>query len=117
MVCVFAIAISVSACREINSSLGTGTTNASSSSSDYVKNEMNTGPVTIRTNIPENEMSNEQIKQFEDANPNIKIERVILESTKLEAQIATGDAPDIIRVNGVNELASFVIQGLSLIKI
>jgi multiple sugar transport system substrate-binding protein len=114
MVCVFAIAISVSACREINSSLGTGTTNASSSSSDYVKNEMNTGPVTIRTNIPENEMSNEQIKQFEDANPNIKIERVILESTKLEAQIATGDAPDIIRVNGVNELASFVIQGVAL---
>jgi multiple sugar transport system substrate-binding protein len=116
MVLVPVIAISVSACGFNSSDKEGSTSNTKSSTvvSGSAISGKNAEPVTIRTNIFEKEMSNEQIKEFEKANPNIKIEREMSEPTKLAAQIATGDAPDIIRTNGVVSLSSYVIRGLAM---
>ncbi|MBO9605113.1 MAG: sugar ABC transporter substrate-binding protein [Paenibacillaceae bacterium] len=70
--------------------------------------------VTIRISLVESEISKDDIAAFEAANPTIKIVREDVTATKLAAQIATGEAPDIIRVNGVQELPSFVIKGVAL---
>lgn len=70
--------------------------------------------VNIRISLVESEISKDQIAEFEAANPNIKIIREDVTATKLAAQIATNEAPDIIRVNGVQELPSFVIKGVAL---
>jgi multiple sugar transport system substrate-binding protein len=71
-------------------------------------------PVTIRFNMGDGEITKDQIKEFEAANPNIKIQREDVDATKLAAQLATGEAPDIIRMTGVNDLPSYVIRGIAM---
>ena len=60
------------------------------------------------------EITKDQIKDFETANPTIKIQREDVDTTKLAAQLATGEAPDIIRMTGVNDLPSYVIRGIAM---
>ena len=60
------------------------------------------------------EITKDQIKEFETANPTIKIQREDVDTTKLAAQLATGEAPDIIRMTGVNDLPSYVIRGIAM---
>lgn len=70
--------------------------------------------VTLRTNMPDSELSKEQIAQFEAEHPNIKIELVNADGTKMAAMLATGDAPDIIRMSGVWDLPNYVIKGIAM---
>jgi multiple sugar transport system substrate-binding protein len=71
-------------------------------------------PIIIRTTIKTNELSEAQIKEFQDENPNIKIEIVSSDDTKLMAMIASGIGPDLIRISGAMELPNYVIRGLAL---
>lgn len=86
----------------------------SPTASPSASQDTNKEPVTIRITLSEGELTPEMIKEFETANPDIKIQREDTDPTKLAAQLATADAPDIIRVSGVNELASYVIRGVAL---
>jgi multiple sugar transport system substrate-binding protein len=70
--------------------------------------------VTIKTSFSEGELSKDQIAEFEAANPNIKIEIVVVDGTKLAAQLATGDAPDVIRISGAFETGGYVIKGIAM---
>lgn len=74
----------------------------------------NGAPVTVRFNMGDGEITKDQIKEFETANPNIKIQREDVDTTKLAAQLSTGEAPDIIRMTGVNDLPSYVIRGIAM---
>ncbi|QNK56678.1 sugar ABC transporter substrate-binding protein [Paenibacillus sp. PAMC21692] len=70
--------------------------------------------VTVRMNLQAGEITEDQIAEFEKENPGIKIQREDTDPTKLAAQLATGDAPDLIRVQGVTELPSYVIKGIAM---
>lgn len=80
-------------------------------SNDAAKSD---GPVTIRLNFSDGEISKDQIAEFEASHPNIKIERIDADYNKLMAMIAAGTAPDIIRLSGATELPAFVTRGLAL---
>ncbi|MBM7566083.1 ABC transporter substrate-binding protein [Paenibacillus sacheonensis] len=69
--------------------------------------------VTIRTSITDGELSKDQIAEFEKEHPNIHVVIETIDSTKLAAQLATGDAPDVIRISGVQELPNYVIKGIA----
>jgi multiple sugar transport system substrate-binding protein len=60
--------------------------------------------------VPAEEFSDEEIKVFTDANPNIAIERVDPDATKLAAMIAAGTPPDIIRGSGA-DVPLYVTRG------
>lgn len=113
MVLALIFAISLSACGSSSSNDAASATNASSNSSGSSNHETNAEPVTIRFSTNESELTNEQIKEFEEANPNIKIAREDTNTTIMAAQIATGEAPDIIRIS-VDELASYIIRGIAM---
>ncbi|MFC5650377.1 ABC transporter substrate-binding protein [Paenibacillus solisilvae] len=70
--------------------------------------------VTIRTSISDGELSKDQIAEFEKEHSNIKIELENLDGTKLAAELATGGAPDVIRLSGVFDLPNYVIKGIAL---
>ena len=59
------------------------------------------GVVTITLMRDAAEMPDEVIKTFENKNPNIKINVVENDFTKLMTMIAGGNPPDIFRVNGI----------------
>lgn len=90
-----------------------GNQSGSSPSASNGNDKANAEPVTIQVALNSNEISEELIKEFEADNPTIKIQRVDSDETKLAAQLATGTAPDIIRLSGVKELPSFVIRGIA----
>lgn len=72
------------------------------------------GPVTVTFGI---EKTNENlIKEFEAANPDIKIQYVDTgaETEKLMAMLAANTAPDLIRVTGVTAIPSYVTKGIAL---
>ncbi len=70
--------------------------------------------VTIKTSISDGELSKDQIAEFEKEHPNIKIELDPVDATKLAAKLATGDAPDVIRVNGVFDVPNYVIKDIAM---
>ncbi|AZN39307.1 ABC transporter substrate-binding protein [Paenibacillus albus] len=102
----------------------TNTSNSSSGNNAAADNKADSGSnaaaadpgevVTIRTSITEGELSKDQIAEFEAAHPNIKVEIDNVDATKLAAELATGDAPDIIRISGAFEVSNYVIKGLAL---
>ena len=52
---------------------------------------------TISVMYASNELSPEQIKAFEDENPNIKVEFIEFDQTRLNTMLAAGDPPDFVR--------------------
>lgn len=71
-------------------------------------------PVTIRVALSKGEVSDEEVKEFETNNPGIKIQLEEIDQQKLAAQLATNDAPDLIRAQGAVDLTSYVVKGLAL---
>ena len=88
--------------------------NSSPNESTSTTDKAPAGVVTIRTTIPPGELSEDQIKEFESENPNINVELVPADETKLMAMIAAGTAPDVIRISGVQQLPTYVMRGLAL---
>lgn len=78
------------------------------------KDTATNGPVTIRVALAKGEVSDEEVKEFEKTNPDIKIALEVLDPQKLAAQLATNDAPDLIRAQGAVDLTSYVVKGLAL---
>ncbi|RAP75425.1 ABC transporter substrate-binding protein [Paenibacillus montanisoli] len=114
-----AAAVALSGCGSSNN--GGNASNGTNSSSENASNETSTNNsgksgevVTIRTSITEGELSKEQIAEFEKEHPNIKIKIETVDATKLAAQLATGDAPDVIRILGVQDLPNYVIKGIAM---
>lgn len=70
--------------------------------------------VTIRVALHKGEVSDDEVKEFETNNPDINIELEVIDPQKLAAQLATNDAPDLIRAQGAVDLTSYVVKGLAL---
>jgi len=72
--------------------------------------------VTIRIHLAEGEISKEQIQSFEDAHPNIKLDRIDTDFNKLMGQIAADSdtTPDIFRLMGASEFPFYASRGLAL---
>lgn len=128
---VTAAAVVLAGCGNSNNNTGnntSGNTNnggntqaTNNSKNDTKTNDTSTGTdtksgdvVTIRTSFSEGELSKDQIAEFEKEHPNIKVEIETVDATKLAAELATGDAPDVIRLSGVFDLPNYVIKGIAL---
>jgi multiple sugar transport system substrate-binding protein len=71
--------------------------------------------VTIQTTLANpGEITDDQIAQFETQYPNIDVEVVQADDAKMAAMLATGDAPDVLRVNGAFDTPTKVMQGIWL---
>ena len=98
-----------------DSSSSAATQGSSSPSATTSTNDKTTaGVVTIRTTLQPGELTDDQIKEFESENPNIKVELIPADDTKLMAMVASGNAPDVIRISGVQQLPTYVTRGLAL---
>jgi multiple sugar transport system substrate-binding protein len=106
----------LSGCGNGSASNSAAATQGSSSPSTTASTNDKTpaGVVTIRTTMPPGELSDDQIKEFESENPNIKVELVPADDTKLMAMIAAGTGPDVIRISGVQQLPTYVSRDLAL---
>src|SRR5258706_13637224 len=61
---------------------------------------------TLTVMLPTNELSADEIKAFQDANPGIQINQITPDQTRFFAMVAGGNAPDIVRTQapGVPQL-------------
>lgn len=106
--------IALTGCAGGNGSSSDKPSNSGSNESASTTDKAAEGVITIRTTMPPGELSEDQIKQFESQYPNINVELVPADETKLMAMIAAGSAPDVIRISGVQELPTYVTRGLAL---
>ena len=111
---IAALMLFLTACGGGNNNSNSGGNTAAGSNSGSNNAGKSEEVVTIRTSITAGELSEEQIAEFEAAHPNINVEIEELDDTKLAAQLATNSAPDIIRINGVFDLPSYVIRGIAM---
>ncbi|WNR45676.1 ABC transporter substrate-binding protein [Paenibacillus roseipurpureus] len=108
------LALSLAACSKTGGgAAGTSDTKPIDSSAKPIEAKPK-DPVTIRITFQEGEMPKDQIAEFEQANPDIKISREDIAPTKLAAELAANEAPDIIKVNGLTEVPSYVIRGVAM---
>jgi multiple sugar transport system substrate-binding protein len=106
--------IALSGCASGNGSNSDKQSNTGSNENASSNDKAPAEVVTIRTTLPPGELSEDQIKEFESQYPNINVELVPADETKLMAMIAAGSAPDVIRISGVQELPTYVTRGLAL---
>lgn len=118
---VMIVALALSACAKSTTGPATSTNAPAATSTDAPTATSAPTPVqtpvqtvTIKTSIGKAELSADQIKEFETAHPNIKIEIQELDATKLAAELATGDAPDVLRISGAFETPGYVIKGVAM---
>lgn len=114
LVLILSSALFLSACGSATTGNKTAEGNSASPNAESTASNKSADPVIVRFNMGDGEITKDQIKEFETANPTIKIQREDVDTTKLAAQLATGEAPDIIRISGVNDLSSYVIRGIAL---
>ncbi|QHW31616.1 sugar ABC transporter substrate-binding protein [Paenibacillus rhizovicinus] len=125
LMAVTATAVVLSGCGSSNNNGGNdsggntaNTTNNGGGNTGSTNTKNNAGTksgdvVTIKTSITAGELSKDQIAEFEKEHPNIHVEIEEVDATKLAAELATGDAPDVIRILGVQDLPSYVIKGIA----
>ena len=75
--------------------------------------ESSSGQIELGVMLPTNELSDEQVAEFEAANPDIKLVRVENDVTVLNAMLAAGTPPDIIRASAF-DVPRYVQQGILL---
>ncbi len=64
--------------------------------------------------FPTSELSQAEINAFEAANPNIVVNLIPYDTTKLSAMYAAGSPPDLVRVTGATDLPGIVARGLAV---
>ncbi len=71
--------------------------------------------VTVTMGFQPNELTNGEIARFEKYHPYIRIKRdpSATNPSDLAAQLASGNAPDIIRIQGAQQLGSYVLRGIA----
>jgi multiple sugar transport system substrate-binding protein len=87
---------------------------ASAVAADVAAKTPDNSPFTIKTTIQTNELSKEQIAEFEKENPNLKVEIVTADNTKLMAMLAAGNPVDVIRTTGISAVPTLVTRELCL---
>ncbi|MEG6614278.1 sugar ABC transporter substrate-binding protein [Pseudoclostridium thermosuccinogenes] len=98
-----------------NSDSGAAASTETSSTETSKTNSSSSGErVTVTTSLGEGELSADLVAEFEAEHPNIKIEFVVLDDAKLAAQLATGTAPDVLRVSGAFDTAAYAIKGIAM---
>ena len=75
--------------------------------------EVTKDPVTIVITFSEGEISLDQIAEFEAEYDYITLSQEAFDEAKLAAALATGTAPEIIRINGAFETANWVTRGVA----
>lgn len=85
---------------------GAGTTAAETTQKEV------TGKVVM--SFIQSEISDDQMKAFMQEYPGIQLERVSADTTKIMAMIAADNAPDVIRVEGLYEVPTYIKRGLAL---
>jgi len=68
---------------------------------------------TVTFMVNANELSEDELTQFAEANPNITLNRVDYDQTRFFAMVAAGNAPDIIRVQAPT-IPQYVARGIVL---
>ncbi|MFD1677109.1 extracellular solute-binding protein [Alicyclobacillus fodiniaquatilis] len=72
-------------------------------------------PVVVTLGFASGEVSTAEVDQFNKTHKNVQIKEVdVSQPGKLQALLASGNAPDIIRVQGASELPGYVIKGIAL---
>src|SRR5262245_13072704 len=56
--------------------------------------------VKLTVMYQQNELSDDEVKQFMDANPGITVERIDSDATKFKAMLTAGTPPDLFRTQG-----------------
>lgn len=69
--------------------------------------------VTLTAMYNANELSDKEIKIFEQQHPGIKVTRIVPSPVRLSAMLAAGQPPDFVRVVST-DVPSFVAQGVAL---
>ena len=59
------------------------------------------GAVTLRVMYKSNELTKDHIADFESKNPDIKVDFIEYDSTRLNAMLTSGDVPDLVRAPAV----------------
>ena len=72
--------------------------------------------VTVTMGFQPNEVTNAEIALFEKSHPYIRIKRdpSATNLSDLAAQLASGNAPDIIRIQGAQQLGDYVLRGIAM---
>jgi multiple sugar transport system substrate-binding protein len=69
--------------------------------------------ITLTAMYPPNELSDLQIKIFEQQNPGIKVTRIVPSPVRLSAMLAAGQPPDFLRVVST-DVPSYAARGVAL---
>lgn len=85
-------------------------TSAPATAAPAIEAPTTAGPVTLVVMVAEADFSPAQQAEFMAANPNITIERIDVDNTKLQAMEAAGTPPDLFRASGA-DTASYVKRG------
>jgi multiple sugar transport system substrate-binding protein len=106
MIFAMLLMLTFSGCQSSSSPNGSasGSTSKSTASEKF----------TIKTSLQASELTDEQIKEYETANPNITVERVTADDSKLMAMLAAGNCVDVIRTTGLSTVPSYVTRSLLL---
>jgi multiple sugar transport system substrate-binding protein len=103
------LTLGLSGCQSSSGSAASSSKAASASSTSAASEKF-----TIKTSLQSAELSDDQIKSYETANPNITVERVTADDSKLMAMLAAGNSVDLIRTTGLSTVPSYVSRGLLL---
>lgn len=88
-----------------------GTVGTSSSSAAKVQ-DIKPGTITIMS--PTGEITDAFVKGFEAAHPQIKVTQINTDATRLNAMLAAGNPPDLVRDAGTDVTPYIASQGLAL---
>lgn len=88
-----------------------GTVGTGSASASKVQ-DIKPGTLTIMS--PTGEISDDLVKGFEAANPRLKVVQINTDATRLNAMLAAGNPPDVVRDAGTDVTPYIASQGLAL---
>ncbi len=97
-----------------NSALAVGATVGANSLLAACGSSGSSGPVTLTAMYTTTDLTPAYVTAFEKLNPNIKVNLIDYDATRLSAMLAAGGPPDFIRTQGAPEMPNFIARGLAL---
>lgn len=98
---------------ETESEAASEATSSEATSSEAVSESESTEDITLRTTYGVGELYTEQIELYQIEHPNITVEQIEADTTKLISMVAAGTAPDMLRIYAVQSLPFYVTRGLA----
>lgn len=93
--------------------LTSATTLLDACGSNTTSSPSSSGPTTVTVMYQDNEFSKDYLAQFHKLNPDITINFVQYDPTRLAASFAAGNPPDFVRVFGATDMPNLVARGLA----